>query len=79
MHEEDSSLTQRIILKISKKGEVYETSPNDIEMIKKRRTDPIMQKFNDDATHIISQIEYGSAVFIELVHNGNDSKIFDIV
>ena len=66
-------MTQRIILKISKKGEVRETSPNDIELIKRRRTDPIIQKFNNDATHIISQIEYGSAVYIELTHNGKNA------
>ena len=66
-------MTQRIILKISKKGEVWETSPNDIELIKQRRTDPIMKKFNFDATHIISQIEYGSAVYIELTHNGKNA------
>ena len=29
-----------------------------------------MARFNEDATHVVTQIEYGSEVYIELVHTG---------
>ena len=69
-HEDDSSQTQRIILKITKKAGVAETQQSDIEEIKKRKADSFQSKFNQAASHVVSQIEYGSSVFIELIHTG---------
>ena len=69
-NEEDTSLTQRMILEIHKRGGVSETSPENIEVIKKRKNDNFMAPFLSHATHIITQIEYGSNVYIELVHEG---------
>ena len=67
-HEDDSSLTQRIILKISKKAGIRETSQSDLAIIRNRSSEEPMTTFNDHATHVVSQIEYGSEVYIELVH-----------
>ena len=69
-HEEDSSLTQRIILVLTKRGGVMETTPNDIEDLKKRSQDNFWSKFNHNATHVVTQIEYGSHLVIEIIHQG---------
>ena len=57
-------------MKITKKAGVAETQQSDIEEIKKRKADSFQSKFNQAASHVVSQIEYGSSVFIELIHTG---------
>ena len=57
-------------MKIAKTAGVAETQQSDIEEIKKRKSDSFQSKFNQAASHVVSQIEYGSSVFIELVHTG---------
>ena len=69
-HEEDSSLTQRIILVLTKRGGVVETTPNDIEILQTRSKDNFWSKLNHNATHVITQIEYGSHLVIEILHEG---------
>ena len=41
-----------------------------VEFAKTRSKDPFMERFNKRATHVITQIEYGSEVYIELIHRG---------
>ena len=70
-HKEDSKLTQRVILVIKKRGGVSEITPKDIEVIQKRKSDEFMTPINSHATHIVSQIEYGSHLNIELIYTGS--------
>ena len=52
-----------------------EITPQDIEVIQKRKDDNFMTPVNSHATHIVSQIEYGSHLTIELVYTGTRLKI----
>ena len=47
-----------------------ETTPNDIEILQTRSQDKFWSKLNHNATHVITQIEYGSHLVIEIIHEG---------
>ena len=57
-------------MEIKKRGGVSEVTPQDIEVIEKRKNGTFMTPVNSHATHIVSQIEYGSHLFIELIYTG---------
>ena len=79
-HEDDSSQTQRIILKITKKAGVAETQQSDIEEIKKRKADSFQSKFNQAITPSHFPTAYGGCETLagngDWYHRGRRGECF---